>query len=803
MSFFNSFKIDKKCNSLGNKYIIILFLFFIKTNYLIAQNITISGEIHDKATGELLSNVSIIQNNSEVGTISNSYGFFSIQVSRGKQILTASHIGYNDLAITISVESDTVINFSIEKKYFVIDEVIIKSNTNKNRNSIAGLKLINGKDLINLPNFMGEPDVLKFIQNLPGINTSHQGTTNLSVKGGSNDQNLIVIDEAPIYNPSHALNFFSILNSDAVREIKVVSGYFPAKYGGRLSSIIEIMTREGSFEKTEASIGLGLISSRILLSTPLLKNKVAFIFSSRVCYAGAVLNSFGNIGKAIGFYSLKNFESNKELRFYDYSSKINFKLTEKTRVYLSTFSSKDHLYFESLINSAMLNWRNSTSTLRINNIISSKMFNNTTFYLSNYHYSYLMNDETINFEWKSKISEYGFKSDFDYYLTANSHMSFGAGSYLTVFYPGEVLPIDSISHVNRIRLDRKQSVLSFLYINNSFLIRKIFGVDLGLRVCDFFNLGPATNYLYDSNLSLVVDSFKVESGSIFGKSYRIEPRIGLTVHVSSMQDLKFSYTINNQFLHYISNSTIGLPTDIWLPSNRYLKPQKANQLSFESITNFKKGYNISFEMYFKNLVNVSDFIDNSFIFLNKYIETQIRSGNGNSYGFSLALEKNYGKFKSNCSYFFSKTRYKIENINLGRPYSPSWDIRNNFNISVNYNLGDKLELSSLFKITSGGFITMPIGFFNFYGSTFSVFTKRNGYQLPNYIRWDFQVRKGIYSSRNMIKGEMVFSIINVLGRKNVFSTFSKQSGISLNEIRIFYIYLHTIVPSFTLNISLK
>jgi hypothetical protein len=767
---------------------------------LSAQKHTIFGYIKDKASGESLIGAAISVNGKSIVTISNNYGFYSIAIPAGKQQIKCSYIGYQIFNKEIELQNETNLTIELVAKDSKLQEVVITSSkNNKVTNNELGSQSLSISAIKQMPAVMGESDLVKSLQLLPGIQATNEGTTNLSVRGGSFDQNLFLLDDAPVYNPSHALGFFSVFNSDAIKSVKVYKASFPAQYGGRLSSIVDIHMKEGNNKQLSVSGGLGLIASRLTLEGPLIKDKASFIISGRYSYAGLTANGAGLLGQSLRIGSLMDFNANNEINFYDFNAKVNYKINDNNHLFLSAYTGSDHFFYYAIDDNSSMDWGNITGTTRWNHVFNPKLFANTMFIFSKYDYSYILKDDARHFKWSANLQEMDVKTDFDYFLNPNNHIKFGVSAENHTYFPGKVEPRDSTSITKPFTLDHQRAIISTAYLNNEQKISDKIGFDYGLRYSAFFLLGESTVYSYSPEMEMI-DSVNYSSGELVKFYHSLEPRLSLRYQLNGNSSVKLSWAKTVQFQHLIGNSSVGLPSDVWIPASTYIKPQSANQIAVGYYRSFAENrYEFSTEAYYRKMYNVIDYRDNADLFLNPHVETQVLAGKGQSYGLELYLEKKVGKLKGWISYTLSKTTRQIEGINNDRPYPANYDKRHNLSVLANYQLSEKWSVSSIFKFTSGGYATIPEGTFNYYGAAFNYYTDRNGYKLPPYHRLDlsfnYQSRK---NENRKWKTEWNFGIYNVYDRKNIFALFVRQEG-NLYSSRGYKMYLYGITPFVTYN----
>ena len=488
--------------------------------------------------------------------------------------------------------------------------------------------------------------------------------------------------------------------------------------------------------------------------------------------------------------------------FYDLNAKINYRINDQNHLYFSTYTGGDRFYSYSLNNDNTLQWGNTTSTLRWNHIFNSSLFSNFTSYYSNYNYSYSINDDLKHFVWKSNIQEAGLKADFSAYLNSSNHVKFGAASVYHYFSPGKILPQSDRSSVKPFSLGTKNAVEISAYISNEQKISEKLSLDYGLRYAGFINIGPDTVFQYNEEKTQVTDFKAYGSGEIIRFYQSLEPRISARYLLGTRSSIKLAYGRTTQFLHLLSNSSLGLPTDVWMPPDKDIRPQSSNQFVLGYYHSFNDNkYEFTSEVYYKTLRNVIDFKDNANLFLNKHIATQTLSGDGYSYGNEYMLEKKTGDLTGWIAYTFSKTQYQIDGINENRYFSPRWDIRHNLSITGNYQINTRWSVSSTFKFTSGGFVTIPEGMFKYNGASFNFYSERNGYQVEPYHRLDISFTyKSRKNENRKWKSEWVFGVYNIYGRENIYTLFARQES-NLISTQFTKMYLFGIVPSITYNLK--
>lgn len=769
--------------------------------FCFGQKYTVSGTITDINTGEACIGVSVYNAVGFTGSSTNVYGFYSIELPRGEHTIVFSAIGYKTDTLKLSATQDIILNKTMQPQNVWISEVAVKGSAiNKVKQielSVQELKINTIKSTVSV---MGESDVIKTLQLLPGVQTVSEGSSNLSVRGGSFDQNLILLDGAPVYNPSHALGFFSTFNPDALKSVKMYTGAYPVEYGGRVSSVIDIRMKEGNNQNTMVTGAVGLIASRLTIETPIIKDRMSILLSGRYSYAGTTVNKAGEFGSDMGMPSLQNFKGNNEIEFYDLNFKTNYKINRKNHLYLSAYAGRDHFFYYLIDANSTLDWGNITQTLRWNRIWGSKLFSNLTVLYSKYDYAYVQKEDVRDYSWSSNLQEIDLKIDFDYYLNSRNHLNFGYAIENHFYEPGKIEPRSSESITKPFSINHKQSVINSIYISNQQTITKKIKVDYGLRFALFAQLGSEKVYTYGSNF-IKLDSTEYGANQIVKSYSGLEPRLSIRYLLNEQNSVKLSYSINRQYQHLVSNSSLGLPTDVWLPCDSYLKPITSNQFVIGYYrNNFIFFNNISIESYYKHNINIIDYKENANLSLNPNIETEVLSGESTSYGIEFMLKKDIGKLTGWVSYTLSKTSNTISEINKGQAYLANFDKRHNLSVVAKYALTTQWSLSSTFKFTSGGFITVPEGSFFYYGSSFTYYTSRNGYQLPNYHRLDLALNFNSKRNKNRrFKTNWNFGVYNVYNRHNVFSLFVKQDAYNLNANSAYKMYLYGVVPFVNFN----
>jgi hypothetical protein len=748
------------------------------------QNVTINGKVSDNTTGEDLIGATIYVASLHTGTVTNTYGFYSLTMPKGNYELTISYIGYKTKTEKVDLSTDRTFTFVLSPNEKELDEVVVSTEGRSHNvtSTEMGVEKLAIKQIEAIPVLLGEKDILKTIQLMPGISSVSEGSTGFTVRGGDIDQNLILLDEAPVYSASHLMGFFSVFNSDALKDMSVYKGGIPANYGGRASSVLDITMSDGNNKKFEASGGIGLISSRLTLQGPILKDKMSFIVSGRRSYADLM-------GKAINLI-----DDNMELYFYDLNAKLNYKITDKDRIFISGYFGKDDFGFGDF----GTNWGNKTGTLRWNHLFGNKLFSNTTLLYSNYDYGFNMGADN---HMSSGIEDFSLKQDFTFYLNPNNTMKFGFNTSYHIFNPGE-LQFSSGDSTNsmEIILEKKQALESAIYFSNNQKFSARLSVDYGLRISMFNQLGEGWNYTYNNDNERIDSSF-FNKGEIMQTYYGLEPRLSLTYRLTENSSLKGSYNRMSQYMHLLSNSTSGQPTDTWMPSTSNVKPLTVNQFSTGYFRNlFNNSLEFSLEVYYKDMQNISDYENGADLMLNANVEAQILSGKGRSYGAEFYLKKKYGKFNGWISYTLSKTENKIDGINNTRWYNAGYDKTHNISVVAIYELSKRSSISATWVYNTGNAVTFPSGKYVYEGNILEYYTERNGYRMPDYHRLDLNFHlKG--KEHRKFSSSWDFSVNNAYNRKNAYSITFQESETNPGQTEAVRLSLFGIIPSVTWNFN--
>jgi len=766
-------------------YTLIGFLLLIQ--FANAQtNYTINGYVKDAINGEELIGASIyVKDLKTIGTYTNAYGFYSITLPEGIYTFTVQIIGYESQSLQISHNQNIRQDFILYENSAQLDEVVITSerkdeNITKN---MMGVEKINVQEIKNIPVIFGEKDILKTIQLMPGVKTAGEGNSGFYVRGGNADQNLILLDEATVYNASHLLGFFSVFNADAIKDVTLYKGGQPAEYGGRLSSVLDIRTKDGSDKKFGVEGGIGLIASRLKVEMPIVKDKGSFSISARRSYADLFLK-----------LSKDSAISQRKLYFYDINAKLNYRINDNNRIFISGYFGKDVLSFGDQMG---VNWGNATGTFRWNHIVNNKTFSNTSLIFSNYDYNINTTLAGADGEIISRIQDYNFKQDFQHFANTKNKLKFGFNSIYHKIIPGAITAKSDLS-LSELNLKYKQALENAIYFSHEFKPSKILGFEYGVRLTSFSSLGPGDFYTYNKQ-GEITDTASYNTNEVVKTYYSIEPRFAANFMFNEKSSLKFAYSRNTQNLHLLSNSTSGNPTDLWIPSSNNVKPEIADQFSIGYFRNFKDNTLEFFtEMYYKYLQNQIDYKDGAELRFNEFAESQLLFGTGRAYGIEFLLKKKYGKLNGWIGYTLSRTEKKIDGINNGEYYLAKQDRTHDISIVGIYEVSKVWTVSATWVYYTGNAITFPSGKYQVAGTVVNYYTERNGYRMPTYHRLDLGVtwqRK----KTEKFESSWNFSLYNAYGRENAYTITFQQDPDDPAKTQAVQTTLFRWVPSITYN----
>lgn len=781
-----------------------LYLFFILYSFLAQaqDSSTLSGTITDLETNETLIGATVYVNETASGTASNEYGFYSITLPKGKYTIRIDYIGYKSENLNVVIKDNQRLNIALPPDSEKLDDLIITQNTKKIaiRKPEMSVNQLNANEIKKMPVVLGESDILKSLLQLPGVTNAGEGASGFNVRGGSAGQNLILLDEATVFNSSHLFGFFSVFNSDAIKDLKLYKGGIPARYGGRASSVLEIHQKNGNSNNFQATGGIGLISSRLLVEGPIVKEKASFLVAGRSSYAHLFLKLTDNKSAAY---------------FYDLNTKLSYKINDNNNLYLSGYFGRDVFKFDQMLNNR---FGNTMINLRWNHIFNEQIFTNTSVIYSDYYYG--LDLDLVGFKWDSGIKNFNSKYDFTHFVSENIKLKYGLNAIYYNFNPGKVYPTKSDSPINSKELEQKNAFEPSLYLEAEQYLSEKISINYGLRYTSFYRLGAETinQYLYDQPVSYNPDLELYQEGQIIGtKKYtsgetiqdfhNFEPRLAVSFAFTPEQSIKTSYNRMVQYVHLISNTSAPTPLDIWTPSGPYLQPEIVDQFALGYFKNFNEGkYSLETEVFYKKGKNKVDYIDGAELVANDAIETTLLNGKSRAYGAEFLIRKNSGKLTGWIAYTLSKSEQKTpgrnpieKGINNGNWYRSTYDKLHDLSITASYELNDKWIFSSSLSIQSGRPITYPNAQYDYLGLRVPSFGDRNSNNLPAFHHLDISaIYNPTPSSTKRWQGEWVFGIYNLYNRKNAASiSFRESEYIGQNESVKMSIF--GIVPSVTYN----
>ena len=749
------------------------------------KKVTVSGYVEDKKTGEKLFGVNVYTN-SKSGNVTNEYGYFSFSLEEGKHIIYVSYLGYKTIEKEIEIKSNLKIDFKLEDDSFNLNEVVISTTKieNKVKSTEMSVNTLKASTIKKLPAILGEPDVIKSIQLLPGVSSVNEASSGFNVRGGNADQNLILLDDATIYNASHLFGFFSVFNSDAIKDVKLYKGGIPSSYGGRLSSVLDVRQKEGNKKEFNGEAGIGLILSRVLVEGPIKKDslgigKGSYMFAGRRSYVDA-------------FTFLDSDFKDNVLFFYDLNLKANYDLNEKNKIFVSGYFGRDRFELPKFIGTS---WGNAIGTIRWTNTINEKLFFQTSAIFSNYDYS-LDNLRTgSSFRWRSNITNFNVKPRLTWYVNEKATIKNGIDITHYKFNPGRISPIGS-SNIVAEKFQNNYALENGAYIDSEYDISEKFNLQLGLRFSNFLRLGNENIRLYDTGKPLIynaqLDVYEENtligtraygSNEIISQFNNLEPRISMRYLLDDNNSFKASYNRMYQYIHLVTNTTSPTPLDVWAPSGPYIKPQVADQVAIGYFKNIEESkYDFSVEAYYKRLTNVTDFKDGADLLFREDIETQVVQGVGRAYGLEFLLNKNTGKLTGWLSYTLSKSENKINGINNNEYYNNNVDQLHRLNLVGLYKTNSRWEFGGVFTFSTGRPVTYPTGRYEQNGLVVADYSERNGNRLPVYHRLDISATLNPKKDSNKT-GKWIFSIANLYNRQNAASIFFREIG-EVNDVEI-------------------
>ena len=750
------------------------------------QEYTISGVVTDLNTGETLIGVNVLIPELRAGVITNAYGFYSITLPQGTHELIYSTLGYTIERRSIVLNASMVIDVALGENAEELDEVVIKADVEALDITTPQMSVnsLTAQTIKNIPVVLGEADVIKSLLLLPGVSNAGEGASGFNVRGGAVDQNLILLDEATIFNSSHLFGFFSVFNPDAIKDLKLYKGSIPARYGSRVSSVLDIYQKEGNSKNFKMSGGIGAVASRLLVEGPIKKDQAAFLVGGRGSYAHLFLPLFDIENTAY---------------FYDLNTKINYKIDDSNSLYLSGYFGRDYFGIQdSFINS----YGNAVINFRWNHNFSDKLFSNLSLIYSNYYYGLEL--DFVGFKWDSGIENFNLKYDFNHYLSKGLQLNYGVQNIYYGFNPGKIIPNRPDSGIVADQLTQKYANEAALYIDVEWEISQRLRAEVGLRGSHFMRFGQDEFQLYANDTPVTFDPFlliykeadptetiRVDRWERLKTYSNWEPRIAASYTITDDISLKASYIKLSQYLHLLSNTSSPTPLDVWTPSGPYVKPQRLDQYAVGVFSFLKdRAYSLEVEAYYKDVRHRIDYIDGANLIANNAIEQVILDGNARAYGLEVLLRKNQGAFQGWIAYTLSKSEQKTsprnENeigINNGQWYNTPYDKPHDLSIYGTYTLNDRWKINSNFIYQTGLPTNYPIGQFDFQGIVVPYYGLRNEQRLPDYHRIDLSATYTPKRKSNALyQSEWVFSIYNVYNRMNAASiNFRQNADTGVNE----------------------
>ncbi|WP_067036353.1 TonB-dependent receptor [Allomuricauda sp. CP2A] len=774
------------------------------------QKFTLSGTISEANSNETLIGVTIAFPDINTGVTTNEYGFYSITLPQGEYNVVVSYLGFQDIRETINLDSNTKRDFSLLEEAEELEEVVVTDDVERLdiRKPQMSVNTMAVQTIKQIPVVLGESDVIKSLLLLPGVSNAGEASSGFNVRGGAADQNLILLDEATVFNSSHLFGFFSVFNPDAIKDVKLFKGGIPARYGGRVSSVLEIFQKEGNSKDFKVNGGIGAVASRLLLEGPILKDRTAFLIGGRASYAHLFLPLFDVDNKAY---------------FYDLNTKINHKINDRNSIFLSGYFGRDLF---SISDRFVNTYGNAVGNFRWNHLFSDRLFSNLSVIYSDYFYGLEL--DFVGFEWNSGIQNFNLKYDLKHYINDKLQINYGLNNTYYVFNPGRIQPNSPDSGILEEQLTKKYANENAVYIDIEHQISENLSVEYGLRASQFNRLGQDEFYVYENDnpvefdpFTLVyreatpIDTINPGRGGTLKKFFNLEPRISASYNFKGQSSIKASYTRLAQYLHLLSNTSSPTPLDVWTPSGPFVKPQLLDQYALGYFRNIKGGdYSFETEGFYKDIANRIDYIDGANLIANNAIERIILNGQARAYGLEFLIRKNEGRLTGWLAYTWSKSEQKTPGrnlgidtgrsdletgINQGEWYSTPYDKRHDLSIYGSYNLNKKWSFNANFIFQTGQPTNYPVGQFEFEGLTVPYYGLRNKERLPDYHRLDVSaILTPKRNQRKKVQSEWVFSIYNLYSRKNAASiNFRENEDTGRNEAIRTSIF--GIIPAITYN----
>jgi hypothetical protein len=764
------------------------------------EKFTISGIISEAATGESLIGVNVLIPSLQNGTITNEYGYYSITLPEGEYEFYISNIGFVTQQFTIQLDKNLKKDISLEEDTQELNEVVIKADIEKLniRKPQMSVNTLSINTIKKIPVVLGETDVIKSITLLPGVTNAGEGASGFNVRGGAADQNLILLDEATLYNSSHLFGFFSVFNQDAIKDVTLYKGGIPARYGGRVSSVLDIYQKDGNKKQLKAQGGIGAVASRLLLEGPIKKDTASFLIGGRSSYAHLFLPLLDNDNVAY---------------FYDLNTKLSYNLNKNNRLYLSGYFGRDVF---TIADSFSNSFGNSTFNLRWNHLFSDKLFSNLSLIYTDYFYGLELS--FVEFDFDSGITNFNLKYDFTHFLSDNVELRYGLNSIYYKFNPGDINPTTPTSGINPFKLTDKYAFENAAYLDTEFELTKKLAIQAGLRISTFNRLGQDELNIYENDNPLLfnqeleiyqkatpIDTVSFKKSETIKSFANLEPRFAISYQLNDDASLKASYNRTAQYIHLISNTTSPTPFDIYAPSGKYIEPQVADQVAVGYFKRFQN-YSLEVESFYKKVQNRLDYVDDADLIANNAIEQILLSGEARAYGLEVLFRKTEGKLQGWIAYTLSRSEQRTPGrtpletgINNGAWYNSPWDKTHDISITGQYELSDKWSFSANFIYQTGQPTTFPNGQYEYNNVVVPVYEARNSSRLPDFHHLDIAATwTPKPNSTKRWKSEWVFSIYNLYNRMNAASiSFRENTDVNRNEAVRLSIF--GIIPSITYN----
>lgn len=780
-------------------------LFLVLTSFFAfsQQRYTLSGTISDASNGEKLLGVNFIIRDAQNGTSTNEYGFYSLTLPEGNYTISVEYLGYETVVESIQLNRNIRKDYKLSPEAISLSDVVVSANASQKTDvrkpemSVASIPIPTIKKL---PVLIGEVDIIKTMLQLPGVSNAGEASSGFNVRGGASDQNLILLDEATIFNASHLFGFLSVFNADAVRDMKLYKGGMPARYGGRISSVLDIYQKDGNLNQFGMTGGIGVLSSRLLAEGPIVKDRGSFLVGGRASYAHLFLKLTDNDNSAY---------------FYDLNTKLSYKLNDNNTLYASGYFGRDFFGLNNILQNV---YGNALFNLRWNHLFNDKLFSNLSLIYSDYYYGFKM--DIVDFQWDSGIKNFNLKYDFKHYLSEKIKLSYGLQGIYYAFNPGKLYPTTPESVIKERTLDNKYALETGFYADVEQSITPSLNISYGLRLSSFYHLGKRAINVYENDQAVVfnpntqtyhkgtpIGMKNFESGKIIDLYSNLEPRFTLSYALNDNKSIKASYARTAQYLHLISNTSSPTPLDVWTPSDSFLKPQKADQYAVGFASNFAEDkYSFETEVYYKQGKNRLDYIDGADLIANEAIEQVLLSGETRAYGLEILLRKNTGKLTGWIAYTLSKSEQKTvgrneqeTGINYGEWYSTPYDKPHDLSVTATYAISPRWTLGAVFTLQTGLPANFPKGKYEYFGQIVPSYGKRNEYRLPTYHRFDISATYTPERKENRRwKGEWVFGVYNLYNRKNASSIFFRKNNETQRNEAV-KLSIFGIVPSVTYN----